>query len=348
MTSRTSAATSAAPRLPGGAAPARPGDARGHAADRLAGDTGTRGRRPSRFGGCGGGRRRGGGFTLIEVLVVLGIIILLAALVMPLILRSFGRATSIKMAADLAAISAALEAYRQDHFAYPQVRRVPNPVASPGPVERPNPPMGAEILCWALIGPAPATEPNPPMNVRLRQDGLEGPGFRTRAGGRAYPPYLNPEQFKIGVPFSEPLNVSMTNVLQFCILDRNDFPILYFPASPTNPNVRIPAGGTNPQPYVDAKEMETSSEASRFDARDNLRFVEATDVALGLRKIRLLFGDRNTNGYIDGQDEPIDLPFVLWSAGPDDFFGPRPDDATDRATLDWNDVGKCDDVTNFR
>lgn len=300
-------------------------------------------RRPRR-----GARRRGGGFTLIEILVVIGIMVLLVALLMPIVMKAYGKATNVRMAADLAAISAALEAYRQDHFAYPMVRRISDPsFATPGPADRPNPPTGAQILCQALIGPAQAVDPMPVANARLKQDGLDGPGFRTRAGGKPYPPYLNPEQFKIGRPFTEPLDTSQASVLLFCILDRNDYPILYFPASPTKPNVRM-SSATNPAPYIDNSATSAAPEAHRFDLLDNLNYIDPGDPATSLLKMRLLFGDRNANGYIDGEDVPVDLPFALWCAGSNDHFGPQPGDAPDRTVRDWADVAKCDDVTNFR
>src|SRR5688572_18476383 len=94
------------------------------------------------------GARRRAGFTLIELLVVIGIMTLLVAILMPMVMKAYAKATSAKMAADLAAIGSALEAYRQDHFAYPLVRTNPSigTVAQPATgalmPDRPNPPTG--------------------------------------------------------------------------------------------------------------------------------------------------------------------------------------------------------------
>src|SRR5688500_18624812 len=64
------------------------------------------------------GRR---GFTLTEMLVVIGIIVLVLGITTPMITRAWRTGDRTRSAADLAAISTALEAYRQDHKMYPPV-----------------------------------------------------------------------------------------------------------------------------------------------------------------------------------------------------------------------------------
>jgi prepilin-type N-terminal cleavage/methylation domain-containing protein len=294
-------------------------------------------------------RRRRGGFTLVELLVVIGIMAVLMALLAPMIMQAWRSANRTRMASDLQAIATALEAYHQDHGAYPPVRldtNIPGPPTAPP--ERPNPPTGAQILCWALIGPGPAFEPSAPANARLKQDGLDGPGFRTRrtAGpdgdlntaddvfvGRPNPPYLAADRFKIGDP------AGGGEILRYVILDHYEKPILYMPASPTKPNVRV-AGNS----YV------ARSETSRYDANDDFEAFREPGEPDGivLNKIRWMLGDLNANGYIDGAEIPVEQPFLLWSAGPDDVYGPKAEDREDTGVLDVRDVEKCDDVTNFR
>lgn len=62
---------------------------------------------------------RDGGFTLLELLVVLGIIVLLATFVAPQVLRYLGKARSDTAKAQISAISTALELYALDVGAFP-------------------------------------------------------------------------------------------------------------------------------------------------------------------------------------------------------------------------------------
>jgi len=61
------------------------------------------------------------GFSLIELLVALGVLILLAALAAPPVLSAVERGRVARVVADLQTIEVALEAYRTDHGHYPPV-----------------------------------------------------------------------------------------------------------------------------------------------------------------------------------------------------------------------------------
>lgn len=63
--------------------------------------------------------RKSAGFTLVELLVVVAIIALLAALAVPHLLEAQVRAKVARVRADLRTIASALEAYAVDHNAYP-------------------------------------------------------------------------------------------------------------------------------------------------------------------------------------------------------------------------------------
>jgi prepilin-type N-terminal cleavage/methylation domain-containing protein len=149
------------------------------------------------------------GFTLVELLVVIGIIALLAGLAIPLIMRAYGSAERTRIAGDLQAIATALQAYHDDHGDYPR------PTGTQ---------PGSQILAWALVAPAPE-------NV----DGANGPGFRIRSQGRVYGPYLAPDRFGLQQATA---GVDTT----YELMDRKGFPILYYPASPVRPNLHA-AGG---------------------------------------------------------------------------------------------------------
>lgn len=74
-------------------------------------------RRPSRRGTLRGSRP--GGFTLIEILVVIAVISLLAALVAPNVFRHVGRAKDAAARSQIEMLGAALDAYRLDNGRYP-------------------------------------------------------------------------------------------------------------------------------------------------------------------------------------------------------------------------------------
>src|SRR6185312_10355294 len=119
-------------------------------------------------------RRRA--FTLIELLVVIGIIIALAALLLPAVHRAYLAAQRTAIAADLQVIANALDAYRNDFGDYPRPggKSKFSGLAGALPDANGNLPGGAvvsgpQILCGALVAPGPASE-----------DGKDGPGFRLR------------------------------------------------------------------------------------------------------------------------------------------------------------------------
>ena len=53
-------------------------------------------------------------FTLTEILVVVGIVVLLAAIGLPMVLRAYKQGIKMRGQADLVSIATALNAYKQD------------------------------------------------------------------------------------------------------------------------------------------------------------------------------------------------------------------------------------------
>lgn len=176
-------------------------------------------------------RRRG--FTLIELLVVVGMIMALAAILLPAIHRAYVAAERSRMAADLQVIGNALEAYRNDFGDYPQPgispNKLPPPAGSTTPVSVLT--SGPITLCWALVAPG-----------RSSEDGADGPGFRIRGStGTVYGPYIPADRFMIGTlgkhyedtatvtPWSDHDTASYSS--WFSVLaDRRGRVILYYPA----------------------------------------------------------------------------------------------------------------------
>lgn len=321
-------------------------------------------------GGVSHGERRGlrCGFTLVEMLVIIGIIVLILGLAAPMITRAWRAGDRAATYADLQAIATALEAYRQDHGEYPQVRYDPSIPPTPITNDRPNPPTGAQVLCQALIAPAPAT--NSGAAGRKVQDGADGPGFRTRGTqGRVYGPYLQPGKFKVADPANPNAPPAPNKELVLTIMDRsNSRPILYFPAAAGKPNIRVNTGGVPGFVHSDPTPTGVLSELSLYDADDNLDYFKRppndNNATTALTRIRLMLGDLPPNqtppaepskwsgapnGMIDGAESAATTsPFILWAAGPDDQFGPNATTAPESGTLNQADAAVCDDVTNFR
>ena len=68
-------------------------------------------------------RRGPAGFTLIEIMVVVVILGILAALIAPNVISRIDDAQIVKVQQDLRAIESALKLYRLDNFRYPDTER---------------------------------------------------------------------------------------------------------------------------------------------------------------------------------------------------------------------------------
>jgi len=103
---------------------------------------------------------RGAGFTLIEVMVVVVILGLLAAIIVPKVMSRPDEARAVAAKADIAALTQALKLYRLDNTAYPSTEQglqalVARPATQPIPVNwkqggyvdrLPTDPWGREYL----------------------------------------------------------------------------------------------------------------------------------------------------------------------------------------------------------
>ena len=84
-------------------------------------------------------RRRERGFTLIEIMVVVVIIGLLAAIVAPNLIGNIDRAAVTRARADIRTIDNALNLYRLDNFRYPSSDEgLQALVTNPGEASAPN------------------------------------------------------------------------------------------------------------------------------------------------------------------------------------------------------------------
>ncbi|HWE97714.1 MAG TPA: prepilin-type N-terminal cleavage/methylation domain-containing protein [Tepidisphaeraceae bacterium] len=285
-------------------------------------------------------RRLRRGFTLVEMLVVIGIILLLIGIATPMINRAYKTAVRTRMAADLQVISMGLEAYKGDFKDYPRLdyaawnasKTLPSPLNAPMP--------GAVLLCWSLVGPGPAVAPN----TTTPGDGTDGLGFRTRGtSGQVYGPYIAVGRFKIfdvATPTANPVNDALCT-----INDRYGHPILYFASGlGTNP--------TGPSGYVADWIPGSANPRPTFNAHDNINaFVQppetTADTTTALKRLRMMLGDKNHDGTLSpGEVQPANVPYLLWSPGTDEMYGPT----FDMTAPDGDIAAKLstvDDVTNF-
>lgn len=296
------------------------------------------------------------GFTMTELLIVIGIIVMLASIGLVVGRKAFGQADKVRLRAQLQTIEKALEAYKTDFGSLPitdavSVNNVSDEINRDGL-------RGARTLCKALVAPTPGRNrsnqtTNPQYPSYEDQDGKVGPGFRVvgRSGvprykggpidedellGKEYGPYIAANAFKWsktndnGTLDPDP-NYDDTSVL----LDANGNVILYYPVLNTQPvlNAReayVGAGSTGPAPAAGNLPL------PMYRYSDNTAWISRT-------LLRTLLGDRNDDGAInftpaDGETAVVKNEPLLFSAGRDGIFGPNP-----------NDKNKTnDDVTNFQ
>ena len=263
------------------------------------------------------GQLRRRGFTLVELLVVIGIILVLASFIMPAAQSYFKRADRIRTRMDLQAISTALDAYRDDfNGLYPMV----SPTSPPDP----------GLMTFALLG---GTGPGPTNGM--------GNGFRQIANGRNYGPYVQSDRFQMAT------GAGAING-QARILDRYGNPIQYLPR-------RNPHGTLLLYPLPPAIPVPKTSYV--YDARDADSGTGSSSTVDPAGILAMLGDDSATtpNNVIDANERlRYSGAYILISAGPDKkYFGPTTGSPNDMTT--WNAVGKgpsaaadaTDDVYNF-
>jgi general secretion pathway protein G len=306
------------------------------------------------------GRR---GFTLLELLVVIGMIALLATILLPMVNHAYAVANRAAMAADLMVISEALDAYKHDFGDYPRLDRDQIHMNS----EQLPPITGAALLCWALVAPGPALPQPVAGGIVNPGDGADGPGFRIRGiTGPIKGPYLPPDRFLIGtadgvgrVQAPEMAIQSIAhgahasfNDTQDVLADRSYRPILYYPATPGADPTFSPNGFVKPK-YIPPKPSTVWTPAQHpalFYFDDNRIYLDvahgpqpgngnAADLTRGagdagwiVMSYRL--GDITHDGVIESPEVPVTAgPYLLWSAGPNGIFGDDDDVMCDGSQL---------------
>lgn len=272
-------------------------------------------------------RRIRSAFTIIELIVVIGIIVLVASLLLSTLGKANKTAQRTRQSADLQSISQALEAYRADMHDYPRV--------SPGmQTGDPNYVSGAELLCWALLAPGSAQQDGAGPDGQPAT--TPGMGFRTRGTtGQVYGPYLTPSKFRL--VNMKTLTLGSTDDPASAIADYWDNPIYYCPATPNvDPTIAPPQGGgyvntysgNGPRPMYDVGYFKEADRFSPPQFQDQDSGVKGSNYIMSLTEMQEMLGDLNHNAIYDSvvpdpkhPESQQNLPFLLWSAGPNGQFG---------------------------
>lgn len=312
------------------------------------------------------------GFTLTELMVVIGIIVVLIGITAPMLISVWGKSERAAAKSNLQAISTALAMYKQDFGDVPRLSKDWPGDGTSGSDRN----MGAALLGWALVGPGQnlgvATPPSASdpavvykpgmwylqgstftlvvspapsmvtedMPVGLILDGHDGPGIGGK-GGRVFGPYLQTgDQIKVG------------DVTKYgpVLLDVNNMPVLYYAAAVKKPDITKQGSGGRANGYISDYSSSANSKTALWDSNDNLDFFRWTGTdtqTLAYNRFAVMMGDRNRNGYIDNGEtaKAIDKEYILWMAGPDQTYGPEtiPTDAVELEKA----IEDCDDVTSF-
>lgn len=240
------------------------------------------------------------GFSLVELLVVIGVLAILVGFLTPAVMRAVRQANVTRQASDLQAIAVALNAYKDDFNDYPRLPP-PNTVAQPN--SRATYDAGEVILAWALIGPYDKTKV---QNQPPPFDGADGMGFRIRSvpwnqppQGKVYGPYIQADRVKL-----KKFTVNGADFYEF--VDRSDAqnPILYFVRHPGVTVANFAATTGNAQ-------YDTSYCGSSF-------VTDASQLAAMQASLTAAITAKGTAANFTG-------PFILWSAGADGNYGTKDD-----------------------
>ena len=288
-----------------------------------------------RAGGSARGRRSG--FTLVELLVVIGIILVLMSILLPAVFAVRRMSERKRIQGDLQTIATGLEAYKQVFKDYPK-QFEPNPATG----------MRKPLLVQYLIGP----------NAEgIQVSGTYDPASPDK-GSKKWGPYIPAEKFRYNADI---------------LMDRNGNEIMYYPrynkydmrtglTPPTTMKGHL-LGRAAPSPgqAVAAGEIRAMFNINDGFVNNDPTLDRAIDHVI---HTLYMLGDGEDRTGDDGS-QPVnfpnnkldvypgtpeknetltfDGPFILVSAGPDKLWGL----GTRNATKSYQKHSKVDDVYNF-
>jgi len=255
-------------------------------------------------------------FTLVELMVVIGIIALLATILLPMANRARVAAMRVTMQSDLQAIANAIDAYRHD---FGDIPRPDGTVAGPF--------QGSCILVWSLIAPGAANAVSPRTTRSggaITFDGADGPGFRVRGTtGQVFGPYLNLDHFRIGVLGNDTTPIQVAPPPNGVFDDSATFlgdsygnAILYWPR-------KVKVTITDMAHYF-AKLNRTDPAAYIADDNDpGIALGQSSMNAGAIASFQLRLPGVVASGSQPTLPDPgqaLQQPYILWAAGPDGRF----------------------------
>jgi prepilin-type N-terminal cleavage/methylation domain-containing protein len=230
------------------------------------------------------GSYRRSGFTLVEILVVMGIIAVILSIALPVTFKARRQAAKTRAARDLGALATALDEFRNNNGEYPQIGYPFLPPPPPNP--NPNSANGSQALYCALVG-----------------KDMRGNAISNGKSGRPVGAMINVESFRVTLG---------------AISDSNSKAYLYFPGRVPTPNIR----DTTKKLFVDNNAARTQPLPLYNYADAGVGFSFTAPVPSGLAAMQTLLGDSDYSGNINGAEVPATTaPFLLWAAGPDGIYG---------------------------
>lgn len=236
-------------------------------------------RRPSRY-------RRMAGFTLVELLVAIGIIVLLISILIPVVSGARKKAAANRAQRDIEALRTGLEEYKNNFNEYPAIGFGGSKT-------------GQQALYCALVG---RNQSGTATNVPISNS----------KSGRPAPSLINTENFRAKF-------IDVNNGWLIC--DENDWPYLYFRATVPMPDIRSATQGG----FAKSTAIPPGTPSPLYNLRDCVPSPNNTKVTFNTTHFQRLLGDDNGNGLIDANEQPSTTgPYLLWTAGPDQIYGLDP------------------------
>jgi prepilin-type N-terminal cleavage/methylation domain-containing protein len=231
------------------------------------------------------------GFTLVEILVVMGIIAVILSIALPVTFKARRQASKARATRDLGALATALEEFKNNNGEYPQIYY---PYLGTLTTDVRNAKTGQNVLYCALTG-----------------KDMQGNAITNAKSGRPVGAMINVESYRVNDP----------NALrQIC--DSNVKPYLYFVATVPTPDITSSASGGM---FIRNNGGRTAP-FSLYNYADCALFAGGMNDMQYLmgdgRRMPPYSTSVFPNGRIDAGEVPSSTaPFLLWAAGPDGIYG---------------------------